>query len=197
MKVWATSEAEKTQKDKAESSKRWKREIQGDLGSKEGLIKNDLFSVLGPLAQSRHSWQERTTWWRLKPGVSANQRWQTGMQTRKDEGCGQQAGYEERRHTQEPDGERPGKQEAGLGTGNLQEHLKSGCSTETPLPRRHWRGRRECVHRFRDNNGVSNLGACLRAAHPSGLRVWPASKYHWASGPALLSFGCLGYHMGA
>ena len=92
MKVWATSEAEKTQKDKAQSSKRWKGEIQWDLGSKEGLIKNDLFSVLGPLAHSGHSWQERMTWWWLKPWVSANQRWQTGMQTRKDEGCRQQGG---------------------------------------------------------------------------------------------------------
>ena len=92
MKVWATSEAEKTQQDKAQGSKSWKREIQWDWGSKEGLIENDLFSVLGPLAQSGHSWQERTTRWRLKPWVPANQRLQTGMQIRKDEGFGQQGG---------------------------------------------------------------------------------------------------------
>ena len=75
---------------------------------------------------------------------------------------------------------------------------KSGCSTETPLQRRHWRGRRERVHRFRDNNGVSNLCTCLRAAHPVGYVCGQlVNIIHWASCPALLSFGCLGYHMGA
>ena len=79
-------------------------------------------------------------------------------------------GNQEKRCSQKPDGGRPGEREVQLGTGKLQESLRLGCSTATPLWRRHLREGGECVHRFRNNNGVSESGQEVEGSSSMGYK---------------------------